>query len=271
LRKEVTIQPPKYFRINWKEIIEYRSLLWNLALRDFKVRYVNTILGSLWAIFNPLVTVVFLVFIFRNLANIKTFGIPMIVFSMAGMVVWTFASSMISEGGNALLSGQNLISKVYFPKIILPLSKAITAAVDTVFNLLILSILLIWYKQSISLNIIYLPLILFVTFLSGLFMSLLVSSLILRYRDFQFIIPIILRLSFFICPISYPSSLVPMDYKVLYFTNPFAGLMELMRWSIFIDYKFDQNIYVSLAMVVILGVVSIAYFSKIESKIVDYL
>ncbi len=269
--KQVIINTSKSLSTHWKEIIEYKYLLWNLAYRDFKVRYVQTVLGPLWAIINPIVTSVLLIFIFGRLAKVDTLGYPMIVITMSAMTVWTFISTMISDGGNSLLFGQQIMTKIYFPKILLPLSKSLIGMVDATINFILFAILFFYYNQTISNNIIFFPIVLILIFLTGIFFSILISSLIIRLRDFQYIVPLVLRLGFFLCPISYPASLVPQEYRLLYFLNPIAGLMELTRWSIIKDYPFLTENYISIGMVLIIGIVSLGYFSKIESKIVDYL
>jgi lipopolysaccharide transport system permease protein len=251
--------------------LKYKELLWQFAFRDFKVRYVSTYLGSIWAIVNPLISVLILSFVFGNVAKIGSHGVPHLLFTMSAMVVWTYFSSLVGEGSNSILAASHMIKKIYFPKIILPIYKMMNAFVELIIAITILIILFIVFKQNISLKIFYAPIFILSGIVASLGVSIIASVSVVKYRDLQHLIPHIVRLGVYISPIAYPASLVSQKYQWLYFLNPIAGVIEGFRWSLFENYPFSQGIYISIIASMILLILGIIIFSKFEKEIVDLL
>lgn len=254
---------------NWKEINSYRELMWTLTYRDFRVKYAQTALGFLWAILNPLFTLVILSFIFGTVAKVDTGDVPHIIYTIAGLCGWTYFASVLSTAGQSLISSQNMIKKIYFPRLVIPFSKAITGLIDLAIVFLIMAILMLIYKFKPSANLIYLPIFVIMALLAGLAAGIWASALTIRYRDFKQIIPVTLRLGMYITPIAFPASAVPEKFKILFFLNPMAGVVEGMRWSLIGGPLPQLELYISFSIVIILFFTGLIYFTKIEKVMVD--
>ncbi|MBK8698672.1 MAG: ABC transporter permease [Saprospiraceae bacterium] len=265
------LPPGKFQFIDFNEVYRYRALLVQLAYKDFKVRYVQTYLGGLWAIINPLISMLLLYFVFGRLAKVDTLGIPAGVFVMSGLVIWTFYSTLLPEAGNSIVSSHQMIKKIYFPRILLPAYKAINALVDTAVAMIILLMMMLFLGLPISHRLFYLPLPLGVMLISGAGMGFLVAALAVNFRDFQHILPHVIRLGIFICPVAYPASLVPDAYAAFYFVNPVAGITEVFRWCLFDDYILSPNIWISMVSSFILFIAGLTYFSRTEKTMADLL
>jgi lipopolysaccharide transport system permease protein len=254
-----------------RDLYNYRELLWILARKDIKVRYVQTFLGFLWAIINPLITVLILSFVFGKVAKVETGSIPHIVYTIAGLCGWAYFSEVVTSAGNSLLQAQHLIKKIYFPRLIIPLSKAIVALVDLVVLLIILCIMMVVYRVSPGSHIVYLPIFILIAILSGLTGGIWISALSIRFRDFQYIIPIVLRLGMFLTPIAYSYSTVPEKYSLLFYLNPMAGVVEGFRWSLIGTEPPDTYFLLSYFMIFVFFILGIFYFKHVERTIADYI
>jgi len=254
---------------DWKEINTYRELMWTLTYRDFRVKYAQTALGFLWAILNPLFTLVILSFVFGTVAKVDTGDVPHILYTIAGLCGWTYFASVLSTAGQSLIASQNMIKKIYFPRLIIPFSKAITGLIDLIVVFVILAILMAIYGFAPSPNLIYLPLFVLMALLAGLTAGIWASALTIRYRDFKQIIPVILRLGMYVTPIAYPASAVPEKFKLLFFINPMAGVVEGMRWSIIGGPLPQLELYISFGIVLFFFITGLMYFTKIEKVMVD--
>ena len=246
-------------------------MLWQLIFKDIKVRYVSTKLGFLWAIINPVLTLLILVFVFNNLLKTESDGYNKIVITIIGISVWNFVSGFIAESSNSLITNQALIKKIYFPKIILPISKIGIAGLDFAIAFIITIIVLLVEKVKFSNNIIYLPLILLLLLLISIGVAVLINSLIIQFRDIIHIIPFLLRIGIFISPVAFSANIIDKKYAELFYLNPITGFIELTRWSIIKDYPFPEYCYISLFTGLFLSVIGIIYFIKIEKEIVDRL
>jgi lipopolysaccharide transport system permease protein len=264
------ITPKKAFTpINWKELYHYRSLLTQFAYRDFKVRYVQTYLGGLWAIVNPIISVVLLTIVFGNIAKVDTMGIPHILFSMSGLIIWNYFSTMASEAGATIIGAQNMVKKIYFPKIILPLYKSITALIEMVIALLLLMVLFIYFGIWPSMKMVYLPLILIAAILISIGVALLSAAIVIRFRDFHHVLPHVVRFGLYASPVAYPAALVSDKYSWLYFCNPITGPMEATRWVLFQDYPWYDYNFLSMGIGFVFLLIGFLYFSSIEGDIAD--
>lgn len=253
----------------FQELFRYKDLLITLSLRDFKVRYSQTFLGFLWVFIQPICTVAVLVFVFEKTLHIDTLGVPYPLYAMSGMVLWTYFGYVLNQSGTSIISSQSMISKVYFPRMIIPVSKALVGLIDFFVSFLILCVLFLVFRHPISSQTVYAPVFFFITLLSSLGAGILFSALTVRYRDFQYVIPFLLQFGLYITPVAYPTSFIPEKFKWLYFLNPMAGAIEGLRWSIFGRNSLDPFCYVSFAVAILLFVTGIVCFAKVESKMAD--
>lgn len=268
--KQIVVDANKYpLAINFKEIYQYRELIWTLALRDFKVKYAQTLVGFSWSFINPIVTLIILSFVFGTIAKVDTGNIPHIVFTTAGLCGWTYFASLVEDAGNSIIGSQEMIKKIYFPRLIIPLSKAIMGLIDFIIILLCLFVLMLFYDVPFSSNLIYLPIFILMVIIAGLAGGLWVSALTIRYRDFKYVSPLILRIGMYLTPIAYAASAVPESYKTFYYINPMAGIVEGIRWSLIGGDTPFMYMYLSFAIVIILFISGIFYFKKVEQVMAD--
>lgn len=250
------------------ELWVYRDLLWTLAYRDLKIRYAQTSLGLLWGIFQPLATLFIFTLVFSVAIKVDTGKVPYPIFAFAGLYAWTYFSVVVMQGGGAVLEAQNLVTKIYFPRLILPLSKAIAATVDFAVNLLLMIGVMSWYKFLPGKNALYLPLWLIALVVTSLGVAIGLSALSIRFRDFQPIAKFGLQLGFYLTPIAYPSSLIPAKYLPFYYCNPMVGIVEGFRWMV-TGGALSPFVFLSLAVACSILTVSWWYFRRIERIVAD--
>jgi len=260
-------QPSFYSKIT--EIWEYRELLWMLAWRDFRVKYAQSFLGFAWAFINPIVTLVVLSFIFGTVAKVDTAGIPHVLYTLAGLCGWTFFASLAADSGRSVLTAQGMVKKIYFPRLILPLSKTFTSLIDFGIVMLCLAILMMIYQYPPTIKLLWLPFFIFLAILAGIATGIWVSALTIRFRDFQHVMPLVLRVGMYATPVAFPASAVPEKYQLLFFFNPLAGVVEGMRWSLLGTNDFPPYIWLSLGILLFLFVSGWIYFSRMEQVIAD--
>jgi lipopolysaccharide transport system permease protein len=266
------ITPPSRFSIfNIKKIGQYRELLLAFALKDFKILYVQTYLGYAWAVVNPLLTVLVLAFIFETVGHVNTGNIPYILFTLAGTIGWNFIANVANEISRSMVNAREIITKVYFPRILLPLSKVISGLVELGISLVCLFVFMGIYQYPLSTHFIYFPVFLIGVILTSLMVGLWVCALSVLYRDFFFIIPFILRLGIFLTPVAYPISAIPQKYQWILALNPLSGVIEGLRWSLLGNYDLPNFVGISMAINLILFIFSLFYFKKIEHFIADIL
>ncbi|MEM1320968.1 MAG: ABC transporter permease [Bacteroidota bacterium] len=253
------------------QLYQYRELLWILAWRDVRVRYAQTAVGLLWAFLNPAVTLLVLTFVFGTVAQVPTNGIPHPVYTLAGMCGWTYFANVFSQAGSSIIGAQDMVKKVYFPRLIIPLSKAIVAFIDFGIVLLLLLILMLSYGLWPSSNVLWLPFFILVAVAAGLVGGIWLSALTIRYRDFQHVAPLLIRVGMFATPIAYPASAVPDAYQPFYFLNPMAGVVEGFRWSLLGGEALNPLMYLSFGLLLLLLIGGLFYFNTIERTIADIL
>ena len=252
------------------EVISYRRLIYAFIRKDFLVRYAQTFLGYFWAVMNPLITVLMLTFAFGVIGKVDTGALPHHLFTLGGTGAWLYLSSAISEGASSIVGARGMITKVYFPRIILPLSKSIIRLIE--FGIItLLTILFTWMSgYPVSVFIFWLPLIFIFFVFTSFGLSLWISALSLRFIDILFLLPAILRIRIFIKPITYPTSMVPEPYLLFYFLNPFSGMIELYRWAIFATPLPDFNyLAISLLSMLLITILGMYFFRRTERKIAD--
>ncbi|HHN63931.1 MAG TPA: ABC transporter permease [Nitrospirae bacterium] len=267
----VRIEPSRgWVSLKLKELWEYRELLYFLTWRDIKVRYKQTVLGAAWAIIQPLFTMVIFSLFFGKLAKVPSDGLPYPIFSYAALVPWTFFANGLNKASNSLVSSANLIKKVYFPRLAIPMSNVLSGVIDFILAFIVLLGMMLWFKIYPTANIIWLPFFLSLAFITSLGVSLWLSAMNVQFRDVRYTIPFITQAWLFATPIAYPSSLLPEPWKTLYGINPMAGVVEGFRWALLGTETAPGPIIIVSAFVALLLLVSGAfYFRRMEKTFAD--
>lgn len=267
----VVIQPSKaWFRLDLAAIWHHRELLYFLVWRDVKVRYKQTLVGASWAILNPLFTVIVFTVVFGNFAKIPSDGLPYPVFAFAALLPWTYFAEALRRSSASLVGNAHLITKVYFPRLIIPLSAAVTPAVDFWLSFLALLGLMAWFGITPGWAILALPVFMLLTALIALTLGLWLSPLNVRYRDVAYTIPFLSQLWMYASPVVYPLSLVPERWRPLYSLNPMVGVVEGFRWALLGKTSPDfMAMAMSGAAVTALLLGGILYFNRMERTFAD--
>jgi lipopolysaccharide transport system permease protein len=260
------------WRLGWGELIAYRDLFFVLAYRDIKVRYAQTFLGFTWAILQPFLTLLIFIIIFGNAIQVDTGAIPYPLFAVCGMAAWTYFSFVITNSGNSIVNAQEMIKKIYFPRLIIPVSKSVVGLIDFMIGFLMVLIIFVYYGFPISGNILFLPLAILINIIASLSVGIWFSALTIRYRDIQHVIPFLIQLGLYATPVGYPSTLITSKlnavYSVIYFMNPMAGIIELFRWSM-LGLAMHPYSYISYFTAMLLFISGIFYFKKVEDVMAD--
>jgi lipopolysaccharide transport system permease protein len=229
----IIIEPGRYERNYWHDLWRYRELLRVLAWRDLAVRYKQTVIGVAWAVIRPFLTMLVFTIIFGRIAKLPSDGIvpyPLMVF--AGMLPWTFFATGLSEASNSLVNNANLISKVYFPRLIVPVATVVVAFVDFLITFSILVVLMAWFRFLPDWRILLLPALILLAFLVSMGPSLWITALNVKYRDFRYVIPFIVQFGLYVSPVGFSSSVVSEKWRLLYSLNPMVGVIDGFRWCI---------------------------------------
>ena len=256
----------------WGDIWAYRELFAILAWRDVAVRYKQTVVGVLWAVVRPLLTMVVFTIVFGRLAGLPTEGgapYPMMVF--AGMLPWFLFSTILSEASNSLVGNANLVSKVYFPRIIIPSSSAVVALVDFSINLVMLAALMVWFGFAPTWRILFLPAFVALAVMAAIGPALLITALNVKYRDFRFIIPFIVQFGLYISPVGFSSAVVPEQWRFWYSLNPMVGVIDGFRWCVLGGNSalYMPGFLISLGVVAFFLWRGVAYFRRTERTFAD--
>lgn len=229
----VIIQPVKgLVALNLRDLWVYRELVYFLTWRDLKVRYKQSVLGVLWAIIKPFLAMVVFTIFFGNLAKMPSDGLPYPVWSYTGLLPWEFFAAALSVSARSMLTSGNMVSKIYFPRIIVPLSSVFANLVDFLIAFVILIGMMIFYHITPTINMVWLPAFMLLAIVTALGVGLWFSALLVMYRDVNYMLPFITQLWMFISPVVYASSIVPEKWRVLYSLNPMAGVVEGFRWAL---------------------------------------
>ncbi len=230
----VTIIEPSrgWVSLKLKELVEYRDLLFFLAWRDISVRYKQTVLGAAWAIIQPFFSMVVFSLFFGNLAKIPSDGLPYPIFSYAALLPWQYFSAAMSGSSNKLVGSASLLTKVYFPRLVIPLSAVLPPVLDFAIAFLVLIGMMVFYGISLTWNALWLPLFLLLALVTALGVGLWLSAMNVQYRDIRYAVPFLLQFWMFASPVTYPSSLVPEEWRALYGINPMASVIEGFRWAL---------------------------------------
>jgi lipopolysaccharide transport system permease protein len=270
-RDILTIEAGRAERHYWKDLWRYRELFFFLSWRDILVRYKQTAIGVAWSVIRPFMTMVVFTVIFGKLAKFPSGDAPYAILVYAAMLPWQFFSNSLSESSNSLISNSNMISKVYFPRLIIPSSAVLVSLVDFLISFVILAVLMVWYQFVPDWRIFTLPLFLLFALLASLGSSLWLAALNVKYRDFRYIVPFIVQFGLYVSPVGFSSSVVPEKWRLLYSLNPMVGVIDGFRWAILGG---DAAIYwpgfllsLSLTLVILYG--GIRYFRKTERIFAD--
>lgn len=264
------IEPTQGWRmLDWRELWAYRELLWVLAMRDVKVRYKQAVLGAAWAVIRPFTTMVIFSVVFGALAKIPSDGYPYPVFVFAGLLPWTFFSSAISASGQSLVGSSHLVSKVYFPRLIIPLASVGGGLVDLLISTGILLLMMLWYGVAWSWGLLAAPLLLLAVVFTALGVGTLLSALTVAYRDFTHLTPFLVQVWMYVTPVIFPVSIVPRQWQWLLYLNPMTGLVEGFR-AAFLGKRFDMlGLFISFAIALAVFAWGVAYFEKVERRFAD--
>jgi lipopolysaccharide transport system permease protein len=257
---------------DFSEVFRYKDLFFTLAWRDFRVRYAQTTIGLLWALLQPLITLLILSLVFGTFIAVKT-PVPHLLFTLAGMSVWTYFSYVMTYAGSSIISSQNMIKKIYFPRIIIPFSKALVGLIDFGITLIMLIALMFYYGIAPTANVLFAPLFLILGILAALGAGIWLSALTVRYRDFQHVVPFIVQIGLYLTPIAYPAeyatSHLPKWATTLYYLNPMAGIVQGFRWSLFGGEAPNEFLLITIITVVVLFISSLLFFKRIEDEMAD--
>jgi lipopolysaccharide transport system permease protein len=273
---EVFIEPGRAERNYWKDLWRYRELFYILSWRDLKVRYKQTIIGVVWSVLRPLLTMMIFTFVFGQIAKFEAPpGVKYPVLVFAGLLPWQFFAAGLTEASNSLIGNERLISKVYFPRMIIPAASVITSLVDFLISLGLMFVLLIWFSVVPSVNLIFLPLFIIMAFFASFGVGLWLTALNVKYRDFKHVVPFVVQLGLYISPVGFlsneASKMIPEKFRLLYYLNPMAGVIDGFRWCFFGD-KTPLNwngMLISLAVIIFFLLIGIRTFRKMEKSFAD--
>ncbi|MGA9390306.1 MAG: ABC transporter permease [Candidatus Sulfotelmatobacter sp.] len=268
---ETWISPPKgWLDLNLRELWDYRELLYFFVWRDLKVRYKQTAIGALWAILQPFLTMLVFSLFFGRLAHIPSNGLPHSVFYYSALLPWIYFSGALHNATNTMVENQKVITKVYFPRLLLPMAAVTSGLVDFAFGFIVFLGMLVYYGIAPGRAILLLPFFLLLAVLTALGVGLWLSALNAIYRDVRYVVPFLIQFWMFASPVAYPSSLVPERWRWLYGLNPMAGVIEGFRWSLTgTGGPPNAMLAVSTAMVLLLLAGGVVYFQKMEGTIAD--
>jgi len=256
----------------WRDLWRYRELFYFLAWRDILVRYKQTVIGIAWALIRPFLTMLVFTLVFSRIARLPAPGsIPYALLVFTAMLPWQFFSTALTESSSSLIGSANLISKIYFPRLIVPAGSVITSMVDFLITLGLLAVLMIWYQFAPDWRLLILPAFILLAFAAAMGLGLWLSALNVEYRDFRYIVPFVVQFGLYISPVGFSSSVIPEKWRLIYSLNPMVGVIDGFRWSI-LRGESPLNIaalFLSIAISLILCVSGIWYFRRMERTFAD--
>jgi lipopolysaccharide transport system permease protein len=269
---ELIIEPGRSDRNYWRDLWRYRELFYFLSWRDILVRYKQTVFGVAWAVVRPFLTMVVFTIVFSRVARLHSDpSVPYPLLVMAGMLPWQFFASSLSESSNSLTLNSNLISKIYFPRLIVPASSVITSFVDFTITLVLMAIMMAWYHFVPDWRLLCLPLFIAVSLGASFGAGLWLAALNVEYRDFRYIIPFVVQFGLYVSPVGFSTSVIPLRWRLLYSLNPVVGVIDGFRWAIFRGHSvlWWPGLIVSMVVTVAMCASGIWYFRKMERTFAD--
>jgi lipopolysaccharide transport system permease protein len=269
-RPVLVIEAGKTEKEYWRDILRYRELFYFLAWRDLLVRYKQTVIGVAWALLRPFLTMVVFTIVFGKFANLPSEGVPYPILVFVGLLPWQFFSNALSESSMSLVSNSNLITKIYFPRLVVPASAVVVSFADFLVSLIIFAGLLVWYKFLPSLMILFIPLFTVLAFGAAIGAGLWLAALTVKYRDFRYVVPFIVQFGLYVSPVGFSSSVIPQRWQLVYSLNPMVGIIDGFRWSMLGTVEFPfSSLFLSIAAVAALVASGIWYFRKTERAFAD--
>lgn len=231
--EQIIIESGRTEKHYWRDLWRYRELFYVLSWRDISVRYKQTVIGVAWAVIRPVLTMIVFTVIFEKVAKLPADGnAPYAIMVYAAMLPWQFFASSLTESSNSLIDNANLITKVYFPRLIIPVSTVVTGLVDFLISSAILVVLMVYYQYMPTINILFLPVFLLIAFMASLGCGLFLTALNVKFRDFRYVVPFIVQFGLYISPVGFSSNVIPDNYRLLYSLNPMVGVIDGFRWAI---------------------------------------
>lgn len=270
--EELIIEPGRIERQYWTDLWRYRELFYFLAWRDLLVRYKQTVIGVAWAFLRPLLVMLVFTVVFGRIAKLPSEGAaPYSILVFVAMLPWQFFASSLTESSNSLISNVNLVSKIYFPRLIVPASSVITSFVDFLISFVILVLLMVWYRYSPTWHLIVLPLFVVLAFALSIGVGLWLCALNVKYRDFRYVVPFIVQFGLYISPVGFSSSIVPLKWRLLYSFNPLVGIIDGFRFALIRNNApiYWPSIWLSVGLTTALCLFGIRYFRKTERLFAD--
>jgi lipopolysaccharide transport system permease protein len=270
-KPSIVIQSRKgLFQLDLKRVWQYREMLYFLVWRDMLIRFKQTAIGAAWVILQPLITMVIFTLIFSNFAKIPSGGVPYPVFVFSALLPWSYFASAVARSSGSVVGSSNLVTKIFFPRLLIPIAAAVSPVVDLIFSFLVLMLLMAWFKIAPTWGLMALPLFLSLAIMTALAVGLWSSAINVKYRDVGNIIPFVIQVWMYASPVVYPASIVPEKYRLLYSLNPMVGVVEGFRWALIGNKSPDFMLMaVSSAVVLVLLVSGIIYFKKMEQTFAD--
>jgi lipopolysaccharide transport system permease protein len=271
--EKIVIEPGKIEKNYWRDIWKYKELFYILSWRDVKVRYKQTVFGILWAFIRPFLTMIIFTFIFNKVAGLKTQeSTPYALLVFSALLPWQFFSTSLSSAGESLITNANLLTKIYFPRIIVPASAIITNFIDLLISMVVLILMMIYFKYLPSTKIFFLPIFILFSLFSSFSFGVFISTLNVKYRDFRYVVPFVIQIGLYISPVGFSSSVVPEKWRYIYYLNPIAGIIDSFRWSIIKDSGiniFSPYIFISFSISILFFIIGVKKFRKMEKNLAD--
>ncbi|RJP51515.1 MAG: ABC transporter permease [Anaerolineaceae bacterium] len=266
----ITIEPQRgWAALELGDLWRYRELLFLLTWRDIKVRYAQTVLGATWAVLQPLLTMAIFSLIFGQLAKLPSDGIPYPIFTFTALLPWQLFAFSLTNASSSLVSSEKLISKVYFPRLVIPIASVLPGLVDFAISFLVLMGMMIYYQIPLSLRLLSLPFFLVLAVTSALAVGLWLSALNVEYRDIRYVVPFLTLFWQYATPVAYSASLIPDRWRLLYGLNPMTGVVEGFRWALLGSGQVSGLIWVSTAIIILFFISGLAYFKRMEATFAD--
>ena len=269
---ELVIEPGRTEKNYWIDLWRYRELFYILAWRDINVRYKQTAIGVAWAVIRPFLAMIVCTVVFGRIAKLPSNGIPYPIMVFAAMLPWQFFANSLLESSNSLILNDKLVSKIYFPRLIIPAGSLITSLVDLAISAGLLGVLLVWFRYLPDWRILTLPFFAFLAFLAALGPGLFLAALTVKYRDFRYILPFIYQFGLFISPVGFSSDVIPAGWRLAYSLNPLVGVIDGFRWAVCrggTSEFYLPGFAVSVAVIFLLLLVGVWHFRKTEKSFAD--
>jgi len=271
--QRLIIEPGRVEKNYWLDLLVFKNLFYILSWRDIKVRYKQTVIGTLWAIIRPFLTMIVFTVVFGRVAGLKTEGTaPYALMVLAGLLPWQFFSIAFSNASESLVVNANLLSKVYFPRLIVPASAVITSLVDFLISFVILIGLMIYYHYAPNWNILLIPVFTLIAFAQSFAFGLYLAALNVKYRDFRYVIPFIVQIGLYVSPVGFSSSVIPEKWKLYYYLNPVVSVIDGFRWCIIGNgaaNPFTAYFVLSMSITIIMLIYAVYKFRKMEKTFAD--